>query len=382
MIHPNIKFLRSVGMLIGAIIGVGVFGLPYAFAQAGTAIGLLWLILIGGMLTILLLMMAEISVQTPGKERLVGLAERYLGTPWKWLTIVAMATSIWGAMLAYMLIGGKFLHLLLSPMLGGPEMIYSLGVWFVSATLIYRGLGFAAKYEVAIVIALLFLFAFIILLSLPEISLSNYSSVDFSQVLVPYGVILFSLGGIGIIPEMEDFLGNKAKKLLAPSVIAGMVVILLLYGLFSLAVVGVTGPETSSAAFDGLIPIFGETFRFVSTLLGSMAILSIYMILGVQMMNTYRFDFKMKHNTAWFLTVIVPITLYLLGFREFISLIGFIGGVLGGTIGILVSLIYWKMRRSPVCTEHHCINYPAILTWVLIAMFAGGIVAQIVSLLV
>jgi amino acid permease len=58
MKHPDVKLLRAVGMMIGAIVGVGVFGLPYAFAQSGVALGLVWLIAIGGLLTCLQLMFA------------------------------------------------------------------------------------------------------------------------------------------------------------------------------------------------------------------------------------------------------------------------------------------------------------------------------------
>ncbi|MDG1950529.1 MAG: aromatic amino acid transport family protein, partial [bacterium] len=66
MKHPNIRFLRSVGMMIGAIVGVGVFGLPYAFSQSGFPLGIIELIVVGGLLVIMQLMFAEVAVQTPG----------------------------------------------------------------------------------------------------------------------------------------------------------------------------------------------------------------------------------------------------------------------------------------------------------------------------
>ena len=368
--------------MIGAVVGVGVFGLPYAFAQSGFALGLVELVIMAVLLTILQLMFAEVAIQTGGHHRLVGYAKKYIGKPWGKVALVAMASGIWGAMLAYIVVGGKFLHILLEPVFGGPEMLYAILIAVISSALIYRGLAFASKIEVAVVVSLLFLFVFIILASLPHIEAVNYFTLDLKNAFVPYGVILFSLAGIGIVPEMRDVLGVKESKKLPHAIIIGMLVITGLYALFAFAVVGVTGPETTQAAFDGLTPILGGLMQLVATFLGSLIIISIYMVLGIELLNTLRFDFKMKHKAAWSLVVFVPIILYLLGLRELISIIGFVGAVFSGVMGILVVLTYLRMKNSPICKEHKCINFPNALSWLIIALFAGGVVLQIVTALI
>ena len=216
MTHPNIKFLRSVGMMIGAIIGVGIFGLPYAFAQSGIAIGLFWLIIVGGLLTILQLMFAEVVVQTEGKHRLAGYIEIYLGRKLSWIGMFGLASGIWGAMTAYIIVGGRFLFLLLNPLFGGPELVYSIIVAVVATYLIYRGLIFASKLEVILIGALLFLFTFIILLSIPEIQLGNFQVSSLSGFFLPYGVILFSMAGTGIVPELKEITEHKHLNNLFP----------------------------------------------------------------------------------------------------------------------------------------------------------------------
>ena len=45
-------------------------------------------------------------------------------------------------------------------------------------------------------------------------------------------------------------------------------------------------------AFEGLVPDLGTTFLVVATLLGSLTILSIYMVLGIELLNTFKFDFN------------------------------------------------------------------------------------------
>lgn len=381
MVHPNRPFLKSVGMMIGAIVGVGVFGLPYAFAQGGFSLGLLELLFLGGMLVVLQLMLGEIVVQTPGHHRLVNYMGIYLGPVWKWVTLVAMSFGVWGAMLAYMLVGGSFLHLLLSPVLGGEPAVYSYALAAIASLLIFGGLLLASKIEYIIVGALLFLFTFIILASVPQVDVSHYTTLNLENFFIPYGVILFSLSGMGIVPELKDVLGRKHQRLLSPVIVTGMAVILTLYVLFAASVVGVTGENTSSMAFEGLVGPLGDTFRIVATLLGSLTIISIYMILGIELLNTFKFDFDFRHRTAWLLVCAVPVILFVFGLREFVDIIGFVGSVFGGVLGILVALSYWSMRRRGICQTHHCINFPAPLTWLIISIFAAGIFFEVFTVL-
>jgi tyrosine-specific transport protein len=374
-------FLRSVGMMIGAIVGVGVFGLPYAFAQAGFALGLLELLVLGGMMVVLQLMLGEIVIQTPGHHRLVNYVGIYLGRAWKWVTLVALSFGVWGAMLAYLVVGGTFLHVLLSPVLGGETAVYSYVLATISSLLMFGGLALASRIEYLVVIALLFLFTFIILASLPSFDVSHILTTHWKEVFAPYGVILFSIAGMGIVPELKDVLGKNHQRQLASVIVLSMTVIVTLYALFAFAVVGVTGGDTTPMAFHGLIPHLGETFRVVATLLGSLTILSIYLVLGIELLNTLKFDFNLRHKTAWVIVCAVPIFLFVIGMREFIEIIGFVGSIFGGVLGILVALTYWSMQRRGICRTHHCIHFPSLLTWFIITIFITGIVWETVTIL-
>ncbi|MBI4257064.1 hypothetical protein HY626_03350 [Candidatus Uhrbacteria bacterium] len=369
-------------MMIGAIVGVGVFGLPYAFAQGGLGLGLFELFFLGGMIVVLQLMLGEIVVQTPGHHRLVNYVGMYTGTFWKWVALLALCLGIWGAMLAYLVAGGTFLNLLLSPLLGGEPAMYSYVLGVVASILIFGGLTLASRIEYLVVCALLFVFTFIILASVPSIDVTHLSTLNLEKFFLPYGVILFSLSGMGIVPELKDILGKSHQRQMALVIISAMTVIIVLYALFAFAVVGVTGAETSFMAFDGLVPVLGSTFRVVATFLGSLTILSIYMVLGIELLNTFKFDFDLRHRTAWFIVCVVPIILFAVGMREFIDILGFVGSVFGGILGILVALSYWAMRRRGICRTHHCINFPAPLTWLMIVIFGVGMIWEVVTILV
>lgn len=375
--HPNVPFLRSVGLMIGAIVGVGVFGLPYAFAQSGVAIGLLELIFLGGCIIVLQLMFAEVVIATPGRHRLVRYIEIYLGSGAKWLALVAMGFAVWGAMLAYMLVGGQFLSIVT----GSTSLAYPYLIGIVAAVLISGGLRFASRAEIGVVFVLLFLFAFVVLASIPHISPSAFFTMHPSNWFVPYGVLLFALSGYGIVPEMKEILGRTHKRELARAIVMAMGVIVVLYACFSLAVVGVTGDWTTQIAFDGLAQTLGPTFSFLAPLLGVMTVLSIYMILGVELMNILKFDFRLSHRSAWALTSFVPMVLFAFGVREFIGIVGFVGSIFGGLLAILLALSYVVMRRRGLCKAPSCINFPESLTWILIAVFVIGILLEITQLL-
>lgn len=378
--HPDLLWWRAVGTMIGGMVGVGVFGLPYAFAKSGWPLGFTMLLVLGFFIMLLNFMYAEVVEQTPGRHRLAGYVKEYLGKIPARLVAVLFAFYAWGAMLAYVLVGGDFLHTLLFPLLGGSLFTYQLAMAILSSFLTFGGIKKMVKAETVIVGVLIFLFTFMILAALPSLEPRNIFSVHLTNWFIPYGVLFFSLSGLGVIPEMKDVLGARRRHELPHTILFGQMFIVLLYALFALAVVGVTGALTTESAFDGLALMFGRTFAVAGALLGSITILSIFSIVSIELQDTFRFDYKIPQKLAWFLTVIVPIILLLLGISRFIDLIGFLGAVFGGLTGIVVALMYRKMRCEGLCPIHKCLRVPHFVIWLLIAIFAGGIIQTIFKL--
>lgn len=370
MIHPNIRFIRAVGTMIGAVVGVGVFGLPYAFAQTGFGIGALMLLFLGVIMLVLQLMYAEIIIKTPGKDRFVGYMDRYIGWKTGKFALVALSVSLWGAMLAYIIVGGQFLHLLLSPQLGGEVALYSIGFSLFVSFLMYRGLGFVARLEVVVVSILLFLFLFMSLAALPHLSLEHVMTYSWSGVPIVYGVALFALGGIGVIPELRDILGRRQVKQLPKVLMVALVLIVLLYLVFSFSVIGATGPATTQMAFDGLVPLLGASFGVIGALLALLTVTSIYLVLGVQLQNTLRYDMRVPRIPAWLITASVPLVLFVLGVREFIEVVGFVGSVFSGILGILIVIAYKRAARA------HVSRVPALVSWFIVILFSIGILLE------
>lgn len=379
--HPNFRLMRAIGTMVGSIVGAGVFGLPYAFAQSGAGIGGAWLLGLGAVSLVLFLMYAEVIIQTPGTHRLGGYAELYLGPAWKSVSTILLGAAQLGAMLAYTVLGGRFLLALLGPVFGGTELMYALIMVAAVAAFTWRGTKFATRAEGVVVSILLLLFILAILASLPSVSALHLLTINWDQSFLPYGVVLFALSGIGAVPEMKDALGPKELRRLPHAITFGLFILVGLYLAFSLSVVGVTGAGTTPTAFTGLSVVLGPAFQAISALLGTVTIFSIFAMTCLQLQNALAVDIRVPRHASWAMAAFIPAFLYLVGLREFIGIIGFVGAVFSGIIGILVVVLYERMRRSPVCREHKCLNVPTVLAVLVAGLFAFGVVRELLDFL-
>jgi len=364
---------RSDATMIGAVIGVGVFGLPYAFAQVGYFLGLLYLVVIGFFVITVHLLYAEVTIQTPGKHRLVGYVERYLGKRWRYLATVVSAGSIWGAIVAYIIIGGSFAHMLLSGIFGGNLFYYQLGFFVVGILLVHQGLRFIVRLEAILAVILAFLFVAIILRGIPEVSLTSFTDIDYSNFFLPYGVILFSLIGLGAIPEVRDSMGRMYHRLRLVIIFSGIATIAL-YAAFAFVVVGISGSATSTDALSDLITHFGPIFGVVGISLGLISVMTSFLILCLELIDTFRFDYKWNKNLSWIVTCAVPLLIFLIGARSFIHVVDFTGSVFAGIIAVITILLFEKIRKKMCDEGKQCFLIPKFFSYFLMVIFLIGAV--------
>ncbi len=338
-------FVKSIQSLIGSIIGVGVFGIPFVFASAGYIIGIIHLAIIGFVSFILVYAYGEIIGARRDHHRLSGTARDYLGHAWSRIASIVHFCANWGAMLAYIIIGGEFLHALFSHVLNLNVLFYQILFFIVGAFILIGGLGLVSRVQAFTTVVLVVLFLAIIFGSVGSINYENLMSYDLKSAFLPFGVILFSFGGLGAVPEMRDILGRE-KRLLSKSIILGFLIIAILYILFSTVVVGVCGLSTSPEAILGLGDAVGQWVLFVGSIIGLFAVFTCFITLGVQVMDTAIYDYRARYFTGWGWAVSIPILLFLVGARDFIDVIGFTGGVFGVVIGLLVIAIYKKAKLT------------------------------------
>lgn len=363
---------RAIAMLIGTIIGVGIFGVPYVVARSGALFGAAHFVVMTAVLLFVHLSFGELTLRTKAHHRLVGYAERYFG-PWgKGIAALAGIAGIYGALLAYIIIGGSFLHQLLGPTLGGTPWLYSVAFSAVGVIAIAFGLRMIEELEFILTAFLFIAMALIFIVGAQRVNTEHWNTVYLSNALLPYGAILFSLGGASAIAEIRDILRGR-ERLLARAITWGTLIAAALTALFVFIVVGVSGSATTPEAIAGLAPTLGRSIVLLGAILGILAIATSFLSLGLYIDEVFRFDFRYSKPMALLLGVVVPIVIFLIGQPEFTKVIIVTGGIFGGLDGIIILLTALRARRTGDRQPEFTLRVPAVVHWIVALMFLAGI---------
>ena len=369
------KLITTVSIMVGTCIGAGVLGIPYIAAQIGFFAALIYIILIGLIILALNLYMGEIALRTKGKHQIPGYAEKYLGRKGMLLLEFATIFGIYSAIVAYMLGMGESLSFLIFNNANYTILIGIL-IGLLMAALLWRGLKALKRYEKIGVGIILLLLLVIFVIFVKDISFSNLYGFNAASLFVPFGVILFALTSFHAVPEIEIVL-HKNEKLMKKALVLGTAIPIIFYILFAFIVVGVKGMGTPEIATLALGPVF--------ILLGIFTMFTSYLSLGVALQDNFKFDERMKRKTAWFLTAIVPIGIFLLTrffkYFSFIKILS-IGGVIStGIIAILVLQMVKKAKKQGDRKP----EYEMPINWFIIGLlsliFILGVVYELVQLI-
>lgn len=373
----NIRTWQTVLFLIGTIVGVGMFAIPFVFARAGFLTGVLELIVLAAAVTLIHLAYAEVVARTAEVHRLPGYVRYYLGPGWGWLSRVSYLFGLSGALLAYLVLGGAFLTALIRwafpdvTSAVGPLAFYLFGV-----AIIARGIRFEGLANAVLTFGLVLGILMLGLMLFPAVSPDALVEFHPARLAGPYGVLLFSLAGAAIIPDLRRLLGPGGLARLSRTVIAGTLVSAGLYLVFAVAVVGATGPATTPDAISGLAAAYGSTYLLLGNLIGVLAAITSFIALGVVFEGMLVSDFSIRPRSAWLLTAAIPAVLYGLGFHDFITIISAVGALAIGLDSILILLIHRRIRAVSVAVTGLRAPISGVLRAILILMFIAGIAAE------
>lgn len=373
------NFLYALSTLIGMIVGVGIFGIPYCFAQAGILVGFFYLLLIGGAILLIHLLYGEIVLRSDKDSRLVGYAERYLGSRGKKIITGIVIFEFYGALLAYLIAGGHFLNMIFGRFFGGNDFFWLIIFFVLGSLAVLFGLKTVAFSEFFMTLFLLGIAFVIILKGAPRIDFANLSNINLAKFFLPYGVVLFSLTGGAAIPEMRQILRNQGQKL-KKAIILGTAIPVVIYFLFALVIVGVTGSKTTENAIDGLVPFFGQWMAVLGAIFGFLAVMTSFLILGLNLRKIFQYDYKLNKFISWGLVCFVPLIAFLFGLNNFILIIGLVGAIAGGLDGIMIVLIYKKAKRLGDRQPEYSLRINRVFIYGLILLFGLGIIYQFIYL--
>jgi len=374
-------FLRALAVFLGTVIGAGLFGLPFVAMKAGFLPVLVYFIVIGTFIFLIQSLYSRVILETKEIHRLPGYVGIYLSSFWKKLTFAVIVIGLTGSLLAYLIIGGEFLNALFGQILGGSPLIYSFLFFIVGAVFIFKGIKSIAGIELFLLAAFLTVLLFFLKEAFPFIDINNFRTVNLNFVYLPYGVVLFSLWGSAIIPEIKEIITssfknkNQVRKIMKRVLFSGIVFSLVVYALFIFIVFGASGTNTSSDAISGLKNILGADVIRLGLVFGILTCFTSFLTLSLALRNSLRHDFGFPKNLAWAVTCFLPFLLFLLGFRRFINVIGFTGAMALGLEGIIVIFLYKEFLKDNFKKKINPLFYLLALIFIL------GIIFEIIYFL-
>lgn len=373
----NKRFLHAITMLIGMIIGVGIFGVPYAIEKVGFILGFFYILIIGLILLLVNLLYSEIVLRTEGKHRLVGYAAIYLGKQGRKITSLAQILAFYGALIAYIIVGGQFLQIILLPIFGGSLLTYQT-IFFICVSLaVLIGLRLVALVEFFMTLLLLVVVAIIFFAGLPYVWYPNLYVMNLKNIFFPYGVTLFALGGAAAIPAMRELLRGQEKKF-KKAITIGTIIPVVITILFTFVVIGVSGEHTTPEAINGLAGPLGQIVIFLGAIFGFLAIATSFLVLGLNLRDIFNLDYQFGRILSWLLACVVPFLIFLWSRPTFIGVISFTGAVLGGLEGILITLIWLKARKIGQRVPEYSLRISNFIICLLIMIFVLGIIYKLI----
>jgi len=365
------NLIYSIATLSGTIIGVGLFSLPYITLKVGFWVMLGYFLILGALVILIHLLFGELALQTPDFKRLPGFAKIYLGSWGEKIAYFSIISGSFGAILIYIIIGGEFLGNLLSPIFGGGNFVWTLFYFSAGAVLIFFGIKSISKIEFWGLIGFFIILILIFLRGKELINIENLfignGKLEIRNLFLPYGPILFSLWGASLIPEIEEMLAGN-KKLIRRIIVISMLIPIFVYLFFIYLILGITGAQTSVSALGGLQKFLDNRVVSLGFFFGVLTTFTSFITLGLTLKKVFWYDLKLDKNLSWLITCFLPFILFLIGIRQFIPLISFIGGVMLGIDGILILLMYKKQVKSLLL---YLLIYPLIL------ILLGGIFYEI-----
>ncbi|MDO8515783.1 MAG: aromatic amino acid transport family protein [bacterium] len=316
-------FWHGVAIVVGMTMGAGVFALPAVFAASGWLTGLLYLILLGGIVVFVHTIYWQLLRRVDGEHRLLGLCEMYFGRPGFYSALLIMTSGLFLALVAYLALGSRFLIMMFPAI---PSSLAPLIFWALSSAPLILG-SRPAFVEMVGTVLMIGGIAFVFF-GTPDFSpLFRIVPVDPAHLALPFGAILFALAGWPAVEPVYELWREKGSAWSGARVLAvGTAIAAALYFIFVVGIFGST-PNITDDTISGLAG-WPWAKLFAMGFVGIFAIWTSYIPIGVEIRNMFEKDLGVKtKHLATAIIVLVPLALLLAGLDNFMMLVSLTGGL-------------------------------------------------------
>lgn len=341
------KRLRATLSLLGTIIGAGVFGMPAMIGAWGVPLATLGFAVVTAIVLAVHLYLTEAVLAYKPDARLAGFARHWIGPAGGVFTGAVQTLGALGTNLAYIILGGEFLMILGNAAgISWPIIAWQALFWLAGVMVVMMGLDRLAKIEAFLTWGLVGVMVLLIGVFTSQMDWMVAFEPAGTFTFEPYGIFLFALLGYGVVPEMERLTSGNAQDM-RKSVIRGTLVAAGLTYAFGVAGWLASGGTLGRGAAD-IVALLPPGLRMVVPLFGFLAIATSYITSAYDVGSMFRLDFRMTPWLAWAASLSVPFLLLLLGPRDFLSVIGFVGALFSAAICIVIALIGRAALRKTV----------------------------------
>lgn len=329
------------GLVMATTIGAGVFALPYIFKESGWFVSIFYLVVLGGLIVMAHYFYWLVLKKTGGENRLLGFAKIIFGKIGFNFAFVVIVGGLFLALVVYLILGSQFLKMIF------PSLRDDLALaifWFLSSfPLVLKlkrlaGLEFLGAILMTTIILLVFFGA------------GNYSifekvsAINFKNLLLPFGAILFSLAAWTVVEpiyELNKNTKNETKKNALFVFLFGTFLAAAFYFLFIVGIFGSAAkitPDTLSGLVDWpfwKIVILG--------IFGLFAIWTSYIPISLEIKNSLEKDLSLGKILSIGLLLFLPPFLITLGLDSFLRAVELAGGLFLSLQYLLIFVISRKI---------------------------------------
>jgi len=366
------KFWYAAALLVASLVGIGLFGIPYTFAQVGFGVGLIFFIILTVLILITNLLYGEVILRTHSRHQFIGFVNTYLG-PWSSrLNLFTFWISVYGAIIGIMIINGLFLSgvfaffgISISP------LILSTVFIVVALALVYLGLKTVSHIDFCVMIAVMAIIFVIAAAGISKMHDSFFVFATGAPWFLPFGVILFALNGTQGVPLVREALVGK-EHLYKRALMYGTLIPAVFYLIFTISVVGISGPFTTVDAISGLAGRLGGWVVLIGSIFGFLTSTTIFLSIVTAFRVSLREDLHWRGKAVFLPALLPPIVLFYLGVNNFIAIIGLVGGVAVGIEMILLLFVYAKSKERGTRIPEYSMNIPNPILYLMMLIFALG----------
>jgi len=326
----------ALGVLLGTMIGAGIFALPQIIMLSGWVAFSLELFFLALILAYVHNLYARVLYKSEEKN-LLGLLRDRLGRGWFYLGVIAIFGGILAALTAYLILGSEFLRHIWP----GLSYLDAVGIfWLLSSLpLFFRNRTFFTLESLgAILMAIIILglgaYGFVG----KEIRLPQVGPFSF---ILPFGPLIFALAGWTAVEPIVKTLG-KTKK--ATLFFLGSILVSLLYLLFVFGILR-SAAKITPDTISGLA--WSPEALLILGILGLFAIWTSYLPSALEIKNSLKFAHLPK-GLGFMVFLILPLALIIFGINNFLAVVSVGGGIFIALEYLLILVLGLKVLKPKI----------------------------------